>query len=389
MLPIEKFISRATVNGDAEISIVSPLREGLLIEAENDIDAMMEWVNRYRHNPNTLAAARKEAERFYLWIKARDLNLGSVRKKDCDDYSEFLKDPQPSAIWCGPTRPRHLEDGSINPDWRPFVGKLKDSSVRQACTQMFGLYEFLAAARYITGNPWRLMLKLPPPEAPTDRVERFFSRNSMTILLAYIETMRDGTRIQKKHHSRVRWIFSLLYLSAARRSEVVGAHMKDISRSEGKWWWRVKGKGGGIGFIPVNDELIAELILYRESLGLSALPSPDEENPLVSDVYGKCHNITASALYKVVKQVLSDAAQYSSAAGNAESAANLRHASTHWMRHTAATDQANAPGADIKIVSKNLRHSNITTTSIYLHVERNNQHDQTQEHRLRKDAGDL
>ncbi|MFC6522718.1 tyrosine-type recombinase/integrase [Undibacterium arcticum] len=272
---------------DFALSLGTAPVDGQLISATNDVDAIKEWISRYAHSPNTVAAARKDAERFYLWITERGLPLRAVRKSDCEDYREFLRDPQPAEHWCGPSKPRHMKDGSNNPEWRPFVGPLKDSSIRQTCTQIFGLYEFLCNAGYVPGNPWRLLGKLPPPEEEQeDFFERFLERDALDALRRYIETMQDGNKIDKKHYDRVRWIFSALYLSGVRRSEFVNAKMNSIRRVKGKWWWKVKGKGGVTGNVPVNEEMMAELMSYRTSLGLAPLPSPDDETPMVSDVSG-------------------------------------------------------------------------------------------------------
>ncbi len=57
-------------------------------------------------------------------------------------------------------------------------------------------------------------------------------------------------------------------------------------------------------------------------------------------------------------------------------AAVLRRASTHWLRHTAASHQADA-GTDLRHIQKNLRHASIDTTAIYLHVEEDARHRDT------------
>ena len=49
-------------------------------------------------------------------------------------------------------------------------------------------------------------------------------------------------------------------------------------------------------------------------------------------------------------------------------AGKLRRASPHWMGHTHAT-HALARGAELTTVRDNLRHSSISTTSIYLHSD--------------------
>lgn len=49
-------------------------------------------------------------------------------------------------------------------------------------------------------------------------------------------------------------------------------------------------------------------------------------------------------------------------------ATRLRRASTHWLRHTAASHPADA-GTPIHHIPQNLRHASVATSSIYLHTE--------------------
>lgn len=361
----------------SDILIESGKRSEILISADNDVDAIAEWINRYRHSPHTFSAARKDAERFYLWIRQKNRSLREVKKADCEEYRDFLGNPTPAGLWCGSAKPRRNKNGLANAEWKPFVGPLKDSSVRQSCRQLFGLYEFLSNAGYINGNPWRLLVRRAAPKSQIEIVERFLDKEAMMILRAYIESLQYGNNYERKHYPRVRWIFSLLYLSAARRAEFTSAKMGDVRRVNGKWWWKVLGKGSIYGDIPVNEEFLFELSLYRASIGLNALPSANEPTPLLCDIFGKNKNITPSTLYKVVKQVLKGAADQCK---NEDCANKLRQASTHWMRHTAATDQANSGNTDLINVSKNLRHASISTTSIYVHADREKRHAQTESH---------
>lgn len=49
---------------------------------------------------------------------------------------------------------------------------------------------------------------------------------------------------------------------------------------------------------------------------------------------------------------------------------------THWLRHSAASHQADA-GTDIRFIQKNLRHASIETTGLYLHAEDDRRHAHT------------
>jgi site-specific recombinase XerD len=58
-------------------------------------------------------------------------------------------------------------------------------------------------------------------------------------------------------------------------------------------------------------------------------------------------------------------------ASNPVAAERLANASTHWLRHTHGS-HAVAGGVPLAIVRDNLGHSNIATTSIYVHSDRTN-----------------
>ena len=144
----------------------------------------------------------------------------------------------------------------------------------------------------------------------------------------------------------------------------------------GKWWLRVNGKGGTEGDVPVSDELMADLARYRRSIGLSSVPTAQEKTPLVLSVAGRVDwFLTPTAIYLIVKEVFRRAAD-SLEATDPSHAVTLRRASTHWLRHTSATHQADA-GNDIRFIQKNLRHASIETTAIYLHAEDDRRHSQT------------
>lgn len=128
--------------------------------------------------------------------------------------------------------------------------------------------------------------------------------------------------------------------------------------------------------MPIADELMADLGRYRQFHDLPAIPTVLEVTPLVMTVAGRTDRIlTPTAIYLVAKEVFRCAANALEAA-NPSGAATLRQASTHWLRHTSATHQADA-GNDIRFIQKILRHAFIETTAIYLHAEDDRRHPDT------------
>jgi site-specific recombinase XerD len=61
----------------------------------------------------------------------------------------------------------------------------------------------------------------------------------------------------------------------------------------------------------------------------------------------------------------------------------LRNASTHWLRHTAVTHQADA-GIELRYLNKSARHAKMETTSIYLHADEDEWHSAMEKHTLVK-----
>jgi site-specific recombinase XerD len=135
-------------------------------------------------------------------------------------------------------------------------------------------------------------------------------------------------------------------------------------------------QGGTEGDVPISEQLITDLARYRLFYGLSAMPSALENTPLVMSVAGRTDKfLTPTAVYLVVKEVFLRAATFIETS-NPSGASTLRRASTHWLRHTSATHQADA-GNDIRYIQKNLRHASIETTAIYLHAEDDRRHAET------------
>jgi site-specific recombinase XerD len=60
----------------------------------------------------------------------------------------------------------------------------------------------------------------------------------------------------------------------------------------------------------------------------------------------------------------------------------LEKASAHWLRHSAGSHMADQQ-VDLRLVRDNLGHASLTTTSLYLHVDDDRRHRETDEkHRI-------
>jgi len=183
-----------------------------------------------------------------------------------------------------------------------------------------------------------------------------------------IEQWPKNTPRQIQHYERSRWTIRFLYHTALRASEAADANASDFYLQRGRWWLRVNGKGGEVSSVPVGDSLMADFVGYRRSLGYSSESLCEDPNPAIMHIGGRAQrHLTATSVYLITKEIFQRASTYRRLT-DPTGAATLAKASTHWIRHTTASHQANA-GIDLRFVQKNLRHASLQTTTIYLHTQ--------------------
>jgi site-specific recombinase XerD len=363
------------------------------IAATNDLDAIRAWLSRFVDTKTTFENYRKEAERLLLWsLTALGKPLSSLTHEDCLRYQHFLADPQPAATWVAGGGRKHARTDTR---WRPFYGPLSPSSQRQATVILNAMFSWLVQAGYLAGNPLSLSRQRTRHAAP--RITRYLEPSVWQEVKDFIATMPMETDREKAHAYRVRWLFTLLYLGGLRIAEVGANTMgqffvrRDVDGNL-RWWLAVQGKGDKQRLVPATREMMMELSRYRQHLGLSALPSPKDDTPLVLPISAassneraeSCAPLTRAALHAIVKDVFARAAARLRERDDAPSARAdlLQKASAHWLRHSAGSHMADSK-VDLRMVRDNLGHASLTTTSIYLHVDDDRRHQETEEkHRV-------
>ncbi|WP_163575756.1 tyrosine-type recombinase/integrase [Halomonas faecis] len=355
------------------------------ITASSDAEAVAQWLAEYRDSPRTQRAYRREVERLLLWLGEQGRELGSLRREDLDAFETFLSDPRPRHRWVGPPRPR------TSAEWRPFRGPLSAASRRQSLVILQGLFAWLREAGWVAHNPFRLMRdKRRRLDNRAPRIERYLERPLWEWLWAWLNAPidEDASARVRFERSRRRFVFGFAYLLAPRISEMSAARMQDFHRREGRWWWRVVGKGDKVAAIPVPPDMLQLLESWRGTLGLSPLPAADEEAPLLRTLGGG-RALGTNRLYRLIRETFREAAaalETERGGEVTEAVARLRQATPHWLRHTALTHQAQA-GVELRFLAATARHARFDTTARYLHAEDEEWHRQQTVHGLVEAGG--
>lgn len=373
--------SDPALNGSAGSNRARP--ENLQISAATDLEAIDAFLVEYRHSPATLRAYVKECERLLLWsIHVQHKPLSSLTREDFVAYMAFLEDPQPREQWCGPKKPRDSDA------WRPFVGPLSSAGKAAALAAINSLMTWLQDAGYLSGNPLGLIRQrrrefLNRDERATQgepqKVERYLDDEMWQAFVDVIQALPTDSDRALGHKLRARFIMAILFFMAPRISDLERHAMNSFVEHNGRWWWKIVGKGDKPARLPVPDAMMKELVAYRRGLGLSPLPGPDDSTPLLASLDGS-RPISGRRLNQILKQLFHEAAlRLEDHAPH--KADKLRKASAHWGRHTALTRLAAETG-DRTLVQKVARHSDLRTTELYIHDEENALHDKIKKRTL-------
>ncbi|MBL0726591.1 tyrosine-type recombinase/integrase [Piscinibacter sp. HJYY11] len=375
LVTLDRLQIPATVSG---VGGANRARGRSQIAALDDRSAVLSWLARFTDSPATLASYRKESERLLLWCVLQHRRaLSDLTHEDLLVFQRFLADPQPAERWVmapGARQPRS------SPLWRPFAGPLSPASQRQALSILNGLFNWLVEAGYLTGNPLALGRRKAAPRAA--RMSRFLPHEHWQEVKTTIHALPTLSERDAARAARTRWLFSLLYLGGLRVTEACVTTMQGFfcrrsADGRERWWLEVTGKGGKARLIPATDELMSELVRYRRSCGLRALLMAGDNSPLLRSLIGEPKALARSAVHEIVKDIVRQTAARLRARGpeHEAAAAHIDRVSSHWLRHTAGSHQSDS--VDLKVVRDNLGHSNIATTSIYVHSEDDARHDAT------------
>ena len=340
------------------------------ISSNTDWGAIKLWLSQYQENRRTFDAYEKEVTRFYVWVlAARHKPFSSVTFEDWSAYLAFVENPQPASEWVSIKRSKRT-----SAEYRPFAGPLSVSSQRYAQTVLWTLFEWLRSVGYLAGNP--IIIKRRRRQSEVRSISRALTSEQWQAVLFSIEQYPQTTATEEKKYAQARWLVSLFYLTGLRTSEacetLMGAifSLPDPQENCVRHFLRIIGKGDKERSIPVSKALAAEVVRYRKAYKLSPWPNAGDDTPLVLSLQSthRLKPMTRQALYLQLKTIFKLAGQALEEL-NPAAAQNLYQASTHWLRHTAATDMLNN-GADLRTVQDVLGHASLVTTGIYSHTER-------------------
>lgn len=266
----------------------------------------------------TPAQASTDDEVIRLWVYGRPLNTQIAYEREISRWRRYVKKPLQSVTL-----------GDVQ-EFAESISEMKSSSVARALAAIKSLMSFAHEIGYV---PFNVGTALRLPTVRNRRAERILTEEQVMTMLALTKNPRD--------HALLR----LAYASALRISELASLTWRDLSERVDAGQVGVIAKGGKTHTVLLSAGTWQELVSLRQ-------PDAADDSPVFVSRRG--NRLSKAQMHRVVAA----AAQRSEIKGKV---------SLHWLRHAHASHALDR-GAPIHLVSQTLNHSNLATTSVYVHA---------------------
>jgi len=173
-----------------------------------------------------------------------------------------------------------------------------------------------------------------------------------TLSIEDIDHLIDAIDLSKPQGQRNKAILETLYSCGLRVSELTNLKISDLFFDEG--FIKVTGKGDKQRFVPIGDTTKRYINIYKDQIRVHIPVHAEATDTLFLNRRGK--QLTRAMIFTIIKQL-------------AKTINLQKNISPHTFRHSFATHLLEN-GADLRAIQLMLGHESITTTEIYMHVDR-------------------
>ncbi|MAB22591.1 MAG: integrase [Haliea sp.] len=378
-----------------------------LSEAQSrDFTIAVQFLQQYTGSAATFNSYRREVENLLQWTWHIALTtLDGLKREDIEKFIRFSQ--RPPAAWIGVKKaPRFIDSESErrpNPEWRPFVATVSKSahkkgeapskkdyfasnnSIKQLMAICSSFYQYLLLEEYVYSNPVALIRqksKFVQKRQGQTRVRRLSPLQWQVVITTAEQMAADNPG----SHERTLFMLSALYSMYLRISELAASDrwtptMNDFHKdNDGLWWFTTVGKGNKERQIAVSDTMLAALKRWRKFRGLSVLPTPADDSPLLPVHRGQGPMANTTHIRSIVQDCFDKAIQSLVAQQQTEEAESLMGATVHWLRHTGISEDVKTRPREH--VRDDAGHSSSAITDKYIDIELKERHKSAKKKRI-------
>ena len=218
---------------------------------------------------------------------------------------------------------------------------LNASSQARLISGLRSFFDYLIAEKYRTTNPTELI------EQPR------LGRKLPDILSeSEIDKIINAIDLSHPQGERNRALLETLYGSGLRVTELITLKISDLYFEDG--FIKVHGKGNKERYVPINELNQKYIEIYIKDIRVHIPRIKGFEDTLFLNRNGK--QLSRNMIFIILKDL-------------AQKAGIKKKISPHTFRHSFATHLLKE-GADLRAIQQMLGHESITTTEIYMHLDR-------------------
>lgn len=237
--------------------------------------------------------------------------------------------------------PLKIDENQVQEFIYQLAKKGNPRSQSRVISGLKGFFNYLIFEDYRKTNPLELI------ESPKTvrKLPDTLSQNEIDTLIKTID-------LSSAQGERNRAMLETLYSCGLRVSELINLKISDLFFDEG--FIQVIGKGNKQRFVPIAKSTIKYITIYKNEIRIHENPVKEHQDVLFLNRRGK--KLSRAMIFTLIKQL-------------AEKAGVRKNISPHTFRHSFATHLLEN-GADLRAIQQMLGHESITTTEIYMHVNR-------------------
>ena len=276
----------------------------------------------------------KSFSRYLKLEKGMSSNTLDSYLRDVTKLFQYLSpDGQPTA------------DSLAAADISGFICSLQDMGIqpRSQARILSGLksfYTFLRLEGYIDNDPMELI------EGP-----KLGRKLPEVLSVDEIDAMLDSFDMSLPESRRNKAIIETMYSCGLRVSELVGLRLSQIYPQEE--YIIVEGKGSKQRLIPISPSALHEISLYLQERRHLTPKKGDEDILFLNRRGGRLSRVM---IFYIIKE-------------RCEACGIQKNISPHTLRHSFATHLLEG-GANLRAIQQMLGHESITTTEIYVHLDK-------------------
>ncbi len=267
----------------------------------------------------------------YLSVE-RNLSQNTIisYSKDLNSYISFLEDQRTESL-----------DKTTRSDITDFMLKQKESglstnSIIRSLAAIKSFYRFLLREGKILSDPTDML------ESP-----KIYKHIPESLSILEVQRLLEQPKSKDKIGIRDRAILETMYAAGLRCSELVDLKLDDVDLDVG--YLRCFGKGGKQRIIPIGKKAVLAIKRYLEKVR-GSIRSP------YLFLNRQKNRLSRQSIWKIIKKYVRSA--------------NIKlKVKPHTLRHSFATHLLQR-GADLRFVQELLGHSDISTTQIYTHIDK-------------------